>query len=148
MKRSHLYVATIVVLAFATMASAQDVKSAIQKQADKFTAELKAGNAAAIAAMYTEDAMAFPPNGEILKGRADIQKFWQSMVDAKIQAELQILDVETHGNTATEVGTLVIKDASGKVIDRGKYVVTWKRTKSGWQLHRDIWNSSMPAPAH
>jgi ketosteroid isomerase-like protein len=147
MKRTHLYVVATLVLAVAT-ASAQDAKTATAKVNQKFEAELKAGNAAAIAALYTEDAMAFPPNADIAKGRAEIQKVWQGMVDAKLQAELQTIDHEAKGNMAAESGTYTIKDASGKVIDRGKYVVVWKRTKGGWQLHRDIWNSNMPAPTH
>jgi hypothetical protein len=39
-----------------------------------------------------------------------------------------------------------MKDGSGKVLDRGKYVVIWKRDGAAWRIHRDIWNSSMPAP--
>jgi ketosteroid isomerase-like protein len=147
MKRTHLYVVAVAVLALATAGFAQDAKAAIAKANAKFSAELKAGNAAGIAALYTEDAMAFPPNSDIVKGRAAIQQFWQGMVDAKLQADLQTIDLETHGDTATEVGTVVIKDATGNVVDRGKYVVVWKRGKNGWQLHRDIWNTNLPAPA-
>jgi ketosteroid isomerase-like protein len=34
----------------------------------------------------------------------------------------------------------------GQVIDNGKYVVLWRREAGQWKLHRDIWNSSQPAP--
>jgi len=27
----------------------------------------------------------------------------------------------------------------------GKYVVIWKRDGGQWKIHRDIWNTSMPA---
>ncbi|MDH5788253.1 MAG: hypothetical protein OEZ40_08185 [Candidatus Bathyarchaeota archaeon] len=28
--------------------------------------------------------------------------------------------------------------------EKGKYISIWKHTASGWKLHRDIWNSSLP----
>jgi hypothetical protein len=31
------------------------------------------------------------------------------------------------------------------VLDQGKYIVIWKREKGQWKLHRDIFNSSVPA---
>lgn len=33
----------------------------------------------------------------------------------------------------------------GNVADRGKYLVIWNRDGATWKLHRDIWNTSMPA---
>jgi ketosteroid isomerase-like protein len=37
-----------------------------------------------------------------------------------------------------------MKVEGGKVVDRGKYIVIWKREQGQWKLHRDIWNTSMP----
>jgi ketosteroid isomerase-like protein len=33
-----------------------------------------------------------------------------------------------------------------KVLDEGKYIVIWKHEDGQWKLHRDILNSSRPAP--
>ena len=148
MKRTHLYAVAVAVLTLAAAAFAQDAKTAIDKAGAKFAADLKSGNAAGIASLYAEDAMAFPPNATIAKGRAEIQKVWQGMIDAKLQGEVHTIDLQTHGNVAIESGTYVITDASGTVVDRGKYVVAWKRGKNGWQMHRDIWNSSLPVSSH
>jgi ketosteroid isomerase-like protein len=38
-----------------------------------------------------------------------------------------------------------MKLKDGKVADRGKYVVIWKRVGGEWKLHRDIWTTSLPA---
>jgi ketosteroid isomerase-like protein len=54
--------------------------------------------------------------------------------------------VEAHGDMAYEVGKLTLKGEDGTVLDSGKYVVIWKRENGQWRLHRDIWNTSMPAP--
>ena len=30
-------------------------------------------------------------------------------------------------------------------MDQGKYVVIFKQVEGRWKLHRDIWNTSLPA---
>jgi ketosteroid isomerase-like protein len=60
-------------------------------------------------------------------------------------ASLETTDVETEGNLAYETGRYQMRSKDGKVLDRGKYVVVWKRSGSDWRIHRDIWNTSMPA---
>jgi ketosteroid isomerase-like protein len=30
-------------------------------------------------------------------------------------------------------------------VDQGKYIVIWKQDGGQWKLHRDIFNSSLPA---
>ena len=47
---------------------------------------------------------------------------------------------------AVEVGRYEMSTADGSTIDEGKYIVWWQRTPAGWRLHRDIWNTSRPAP--
>jgi hypothetical protein len=32
----------------------------------------------------------------------------------------------------------------GKVLDKGKYIVIWKKEDGTWKLHRDIWTTSVP----
>ena len=129
------------------IAQSGSVKAAVDAANKKFGAAIAAGNAAAVAALYTEDAMALPPNGEALRGRAAIEKAFQGMIASGVkQITLTAQEVEGHGDTATEVGAFSVKDGAGKELDRGKYVVVWKRVKGDWKLHRDIWNSNMPMP--
>ena len=121
-------------------------RTAIEAANKRFSAAFAAGKAAELAAMYTADAIALPPNSDIVKGHAAIQKMWQGAIDAGIkEAALIVEEVEAHGDTAHERGNYVMKDASGKILDRGKYIVIWKQQQGQWKLHRDIWNTSMPA---
>jgi ketosteroid isomerase-like protein len=59
---------------------------------------------------------------------------------------LETVEVEDYGHTAHEVGKYTIQGEGGQVTDTGKYVVIWKQEAGQWKLHRDIWNSSRPAP--
>ena len=123
-----------------------NVRSAIEAANSQFVAAFAKGDVAKIASMYTADAQAFPPNSDVVRGRAAIQKFWQGVVDAGIKsATLTTLEVEARGDWAHEVGTYTMSVEGGKQADHGKYLVIWKREQGQWQLHRDIWNSSVPA---
>lgn len=156
MQRPRAGVASIVVLAYAaisngTSATAQraggttDVRAAIQAGNKKFIDGAAKRDAALIATAYTEDAEAFPPNSEVVKGRPALQKLWQSVLDSGIAAfELNTTEVAADGNLAYEVGTYVMKTEDGKIADRGKYCVVWKRVNGQWLLHRDIWTTSLP----
>ena len=60
--------------------------------------------------------------------------------------KLEIVEVEGHGDTAIEVGKYTLQGLGRKPLDTGKYIVIWKQVDGQWKLHRDIFNSSMPAP--
>lgn len=122
------------------------VRAAIEKGNKKFVDGAAKGDAALIASAYTPDAEALPANAEAVKGKAAIQKMWQSVLESGINAfELTTSEVESSGNLAYEVGSYVMKMKDGSVADRGKYCVVWKRVNGEWLLHRDIWTTSMPA---
>ena len=93
-------------------------------------------------------ATVMPPNSEPVKGRQAIEGLFGMLVTAGIKgATLTAQEVEAHGETAIETGTYSLKDATGKEVDRGKYVAVWKRQKGEWKMYRDIWNSSLPMAA-
>lgn len=124
-----------------------DVRAAIEAANKQFSAAFSKGDAAAVAALYTTNAQAFPPNSPVISGRAEIEKMWQGVFGSGIaSATLTTTEVEAHGDTAFETGNYELQLKDGKLADRGKYVVVWKRANGQWRLHRDIWNTSM-APA-
>ena len=126
-------------------AQAGDARKGIDAANKAFGAAIASGNAAGVAALYTDDAVAMPPNSEVVTGRPAIEKAFQGMIASGVkEVILTAKEVEAHGDTATEVGAYSVKDAAGKEIDRGKYIVVWKRAQGQWKLHRDIWNSSVP----
>ena len=141
----------LVVICAAAFAQAQSpVRTAIEANAKQFIEAISKGDAAAVANLYTMNARLLPPNGDIIEGRANIQKYWQAAITAgaKIQA-LDIVDLDEQGNTAIEVGryTTTLPGAGGATTtDNGKYVVVWKREGSAWKLAIDAFNTNLPAP--
>src|SRR5438046_9738468 len=81
-------VACVVAWAGIRRLAAQDgaVRAAIEAGNKKFATGAAKGDAAMIASAYTADAEAFPPNAEVVKGRAAIEKLWKSVLDSGISA--------------------------------------------------------------
>ena len=54
-------------------------------------------------------------------------------------------DITGNADQVVETGTWEMGDGS-KTIDKGKYIVVWKKENGNWKLWRDIWNSDNPPP--
>lgn len=138
----------VLAVVLGSSARAQDagVRAAIEAANKQFLTVFAKQDAAGLAAFYTTNGEAYPPNSNVVRGRAEIQKMWKSVIDSGIAgATLTTTEVESSGDLAYESGTYEMKTKDGKVADRGKYVVVWKRVAGKWMLHRDIWNTSQPA---
>ena len=126
--------------------SSQEVRDAIAAAVEKFVTAFNKGDAAGVAALYTEEGQLLPPNAGFMTGREAIQAFWQGALDMGIaSAKLKTLEVEGHGDTAVEVGKYKLYAQDGQELDAGKFIVIWKYEDGQWRLHRDIFNSSKPA---
>jgi len=113
--------------ASAVPALAQD-KAAIQKLNDAWAAAFNQGDAAAVAALYTENAYVLPPGAEIVKGRPAIETFWRQAAQQMGDAKLTTLDVQPLGpRTAQEIGIVTLKTKSQPLQQiPGKYAVLWQ----------------------
>jgi uncharacterized protein (TIGR02246 family) len=125
------------------------VRVAIEKRAAEFSAAFNRGDVKAVAAMYTEDAIALPPDADIVRGRTAIEKLWtEAMASGMKSITFTVLDVQSSGDLAVETGRAAIGlQPAGQPVttQTGKYVVVWQRGADGqWRLLRDIWNSGGP----
>jgi uncharacterized protein (TIGR02246 family) len=125
--------------------SRQDIDNVNQR----LSQAVQDGDAAAAAALYTEDGKFLAPNADFLSGRDAIQGFFQAVIDSGIKGlNLSTLELEVQGDTAHEVGTYELVADGGAVADSGKFIVIWKRFDGTWRLHRDMINTSRPADAN
>lgn len=121
------------------------VRDSIEATIKVFEACLNGGDAAGVAAHYTDDAALLPPNSARIDGRNGIQGAWQGLIDADVRdVSLTTQEVDVFGDVANEVGAInatAPSDDGGRMPFVGKYVAVWKRGgDSTWRLHRDIWN--------
>jgi len=129
------------------MTNSADVYNAIVVADQKFMATFGRGDAAGLAELYTENAQFLPPNSDFVNGRQAIQVTFQALMDMGISAiDIETLEVEGYGDTASAVGRYTLRNKNGETLDKGKFIVIWKQDAGQWKLHRDIINTSMPAP--
>lgn len=126
-------------------AMVEEVTAAIEAASDAFAEAFNAGDAEAVAAMYTEDAVVLPPGKEAIEGRAAIQAdFAADLADMEgMVMTLETTEVQAAHGHALEVGGYTLEGADGSHVDHGKFIAVWKNTDDGWKMTRDIWNSSM-----
>jgi ketosteroid isomerase-like protein len=126
------------------MTLSADVKEALSTANRKFMESFKQGDAASLATLYTENGQLLPAASDFVTGRPAIQAFWQGAMDMGIKsARLETVEMESHGDTAHEVGKYSLHGEAGQLMDQGKYIVIWKQHQGQWKLHRDIWTTSM-----
>ena len=139
---------TLVLFALAAAsapAASADVRAEVEAANRQFEAAAAKGDGKAIAALYTTSGQALPAGSEVVSGTEAIGKFWQGVFDSGVKGvRLKTLEVDSAGDSAHEVGQYELLDAAGKTLDRGKYVVVWKKDGGRFKLHRDIWTTSMP----
>ena len=136
----------VAVASLSSRAQSGDVRAAIEASNVKFGKAWGSKDAASLAALYTANATLLAPNATRVSGSQAILEFWKAgLSGAPPVGKLTTAEVEAHGDTAHEVGTYELSSADGKVMDKGKYIVIWKREGGQWKMHRDIWNSDMPA---
>jgi uncharacterized protein (TIGR02246 family) len=105
-------------------------------------------------AFYADDASMFPPNAPIATGKEAIRAVWSQVFTTPgiaVSGQTTKVEASRGSDLAYEIGTyeLTIHDSAGKpVMDRGKYVVVWKKQAEGsWKVMVDIFNSDLPAAA-
>jgi uncharacterized protein (TIGR02246 family) len=130
---------------------ADPARAQIERLGKEFIDAFARGDFPAIARMYAEDAIAFPPDGDMVKGRAAIEALWKGASDTGVKSlEFNVVDVVSSGNLAAETGTAVLHvqpAGQAETTANVKYVVVWRKGPGGWQLYRDIWNAMPGAPA-
>lgn len=155
--RVHFLVASLPLIlfnsaSFAEAPKADPARAPIEKLGAAFTDAFNQGDIAAVAAMYSDDAMVFPPDSDMVQGRSAIEAMWKGTRDSGMKdLAFTVLDVHSSRDLAVEVGKADFKiqlanqaEPSSQTV---KYVVVWKRQKDGaWKLFRDIWNSMPSAP--
>jgi ketosteroid isomerase-like protein len=120
-------------------------KTTLEEENRKFMEELRKGDSTALAAHYASDAQLLPPNSDPVK-REDIAATWGTFIRMAIKdLKLNTTDLTGSGDLLAETGTYEVIGHDNQSLDKGKYVVVWKKENGAWKIYRDIFNTNMPA---
>ena len=105
-------------------------------------------------AVYADEASMLPPNAPIATGKEAIRAIWSQVFTTPgiaVSGQTTKIEASRGGDLAYEIGTyeFTSPDPAGKPgMDRGKYVLVWKKQADGsWKVMVDIFNSDLPAAA-
>ena len=117
---------------------------AIEKANSEFIVAMKTGDAATIAAPYTDNASFITIDGACIQGRTEIEKMYRDrfarigqVSSTKINSKKLVVD----GDLAYESGygeIRVLKD--GKIsVNGGRFLTVWQRQANGdWKILRNV----------
>jgi len=139
-----LAVAVIVAVAGCAPQKAQDSPE-LAAASGQWLKAYNAGDAQAIAALYTEDCRIMPPGAELMEGRDAAAASFAEMIASGAKLDLQSIQAVAGGDIGYNVGRYVMSSRDGAVVERGKYMEAWRKTPAGWRIASDIWNADAPA---
>ncbi len=135
-------------------ADAETMKTAIQAREREWSAAFLAADAAAVAALYTEDGASIQATGDWRRGREAIGLGMQPDFDSTtftaredITEEViplsadYLFEVGHYSSTGTSKADGTEKSSSGR------YIVLWQRDADGvWRIHRDMGTAAPVKP--
>lgn len=136
----------------AATTDAATVRSEIEAINDRFEQTLLAQDAAALAAIYTEDAIAMPPGTPRVEGRAAIESMFADWFTQMAPSESFTLTTDEvvlpeSGEVAYEIGSYQTSGTSpeGEAYEAtGKYLVIWENVDGEWKIAADSWSEDTP----
>jgi ketosteroid isomerase-like protein len=135
----------VLVLAVAAVACDRNVDP---QQAMNIAAEVTAtwakaydaSDAAALAALYADDARSLPPGGVPLVGRDQIESYWKTDIgEGGTVTKLTPGDAIAQGEFVHIEGTYQVEGQDKMDLATGQYHQLWTRTNDGWRLQREMW---------
>ena len=106
-------------------------------------------NAAALAALYAEDASGLYAGAPARQGRDSIRVSWERFFETRfIEIMPRRVEVASSNDFAYTTGRYQVRDgaATGPLLEEGKYVQIWRRVNGDWRVIVDINNADAPSP--
>ena len=133
------------------VATSSDPQGAAERGIRQFNeaamAASRSKDAAAKAALWTENTRLLPPGREVIIGRPGVQTFWQSGFDqGAYDLVLESVEIRSLGDgVAYEIGRSIarVRTADGSTTEvRGKSLCIFRREADGiWRADADIFNA-------
>ena len=121
-------------------------KAAVEAVSIAWKNAYNAGDVAAVAALYAEDAVLSAPGERAVHGNASISEYFVKTVAEFSAAGLTVEDepmgdVVASCDLAWQWKTYKVTDKAGVVVDAGKLVTLFQRRDGKWMIVGDTWNS-------
>ena len=117
---------------------------ALERTDLRFEQAVARGDADAIAALYTPNAIVMAPDMPLIRGRAAIRDHFAGIIASGVNGlDIQTVEVNRFDNTAIRRSNIIIS-AGGNVVDRAKALEVWSLVDGEWRYLRDMYSSNGP----
>lgn len=124
------------------------LKKEIEAANVEWMAYISKGDSVGFANFYTTDGKLMFANAPAIVGQKAIQTAVKGVFDSGVaKADFRLTEVWGSGDMATEEGEYSLFDKAGTQVDKGKYIVVWKKEAGKWKPFRDIANTDMSVPS-
>ena len=113
------------------------MRDQFDKLVSAYMGAVEAGDADAIARLYTEDALLLIPEHAAISGRQAIQESYRETMGEGVKLNVTVEDFHEQGDTAYAAGTYETEDDNGKWLE-----VLQRQSDGSVLLHRVCWNAS------
>lgn len=138
-------------IALTACATAPQVERSVQQASDALSAAREAGDAAAFAALFTDDGIFMVPGLSDAVGRAAVRELARKRFAGGRTEAVNVArrEIEIVGDSAYELAWYAETDRREEQSLRmqGRHFILWKRgTDDAWRVHRYLYNFSSAEP--
>ena len=139
----------LVGLVSSSPATAHGVSAQIKDRNETGLAAFKQRDFATLEALFTSNALLLPSNSPPVEGPkaiAAVWKSWSELPNVEIDFGANRIESSASGDMAYDYGwyTFDFDTDNGRVMDKGKYIVVWKKVGGVWKVAADIFNTNLP----
>ncbi len=125
--------------------STDNISDEIQRANDRWNSAFNSGNADAVAALYSQDAVVLPSTHAVVRGTSAIKDFWNGLISAGVKDHrIEMIDAQAVGDIAYATGkwsaNALGEDGNTQHYE-GTIVTIFKRQGDGsWRACLHTWN--------
>jgi ketosteroid isomerase-like protein len=121
-------------------------RTLLESTTQAWTKAFNARRVDALIALATDDVVLLDPSLPPVTGAAAHAAWKQAVGAARGQITNVSKEIVIAGDIAWRIGALSLSGPTGEVLSSGPSLEIWKRTQSGWRLHRQMSSSILPQP--
>jgi uncharacterized protein (TIGR02246 family) len=126
-------------------------RHAVTQVINSYLDAYRRNDAAAIAGLYSDDAVLLPPGHTLVRGRDDIRAYWSQGMESGFA--MDTIRLEVAPGSGYVVGRYYVPPDGDGDAETGKFVIALRREADGvWRITADIWNAdaeddNQPSPS-
>jgi uncharacterized protein (TIGR02246 family) len=121
--------------------SSDEFRGIVRRAQDSWNAAFNRGDAAAVADLYTDDAIVLPPSHVFIKGAASIRGFLHGLIAAGVKEHgMELIDAEAEGPLAFAAGRWWATGPGDERFEGSVVTVLRRQGDGSWPICLHTWN--------